>query len=424
MVKNILGTISTRILVAFLTLAMVLINAHVLGAEKVGSISLIILAITILQLVSNFIGGGAMVYLLPRTQMVPLMIPSVAWAVITSLLGTVLLDSLKLIPAGYSLHVMALSLILSLATINFMVLVGQERIREYNIITLLQVVMLFLVLMFFLFVMRKHEVMAYVFGLYASYGFAFMVSLILILPHVRQTKFKGTGKIIRELFRLGPVMQLGNVFQFFNYRLSYYFIEVFVNRAAVGVYSVGVQLSESIWLIAKSIHMVQYTRISNEKDEGYAARLTLNLVKISFLLTFLCLLLVILLLYIFFPLFFKPEFRQVPEIMFILAAGILTFSVSINLSPYFSGMGKPTHNTISAAIGLVVTLALCIFLIPRMGLTGAALAATCSYILATAYQFIVFVRITKLRSTDFILRKQEINMIRTELKKFFSPPVS
>jgi O-antigen/teichoic acid export membrane protein len=213
------------------------------------------------------------------------------------------------------------------------------------------------------------------------------------------------------------VMQLGNILQFLNYRLSYYFIEFFLRRAAVGVYSVGVQLSESIWLIAKSIHMVQYTRISNEKNEDYAAKLTLNLVKISFILTLLSLILIMVLLHVFFAVVLKPEFQQVPLIMFTLAAGILTFSISIILSPYFSGMGKPIHNTISAAIGLVFTLVLSLLLIPQMKLPGAALAATVSYSASTLYQFIVFIKMSNLKPADFLLRKNDILVIVKEVKK-------
>jgi len=218
-------------------------------------------------------------------------------------------------------------------------------------------------------------------------------------------------------------MQLGNILQFLNYRLSYYFIEFFLRRAAVGVYSVGVQLSESIWLIAKSIHMVQFTRISNEKDENYAAKLTLNLVKISFILTLCSLIVIMVLLHVFFSLIFKPEFQQVPVIMFTLAAGILTFSISIILSPYFSGMGKPIHNTISAAIGLVFTLVLSLVLIPKMKLPGAALAATVSYIASTLYLFIVFLKMTNLKPADFLLRKDDILVILKEVKRMINPGI-
>jgi O-antigen/teichoic acid export membrane protein len=301
-----------------------------------------------------------------------------------------------------------------------MVLMGQERISAYNIISLLQVGILFTVLMFFFFGLKNREVRAYLCGLYISYAFAFFTSLFLILPSFRKKNILGSGKVIRELVHLGSVMQLGNILQFFNYRLSYYFIEFFLRRAAVGVYSVGVQLSESIWLIAKSIHLVQYTRISNEKDENYAAKLTLNLVKISFILTLLSLILIMGFLHLFFSLIFKPEFQQVPVIMLTLAGGILTFSISIILSPYFSGLGKPVHNTISAAIGLVFTLVLCVILIPRLGLIGAGLAATSSYTAATAYQFIVFIRMTKVTPADFLLRKADIREIVNMVKKLIT----
>jgi O-antigen/teichoic acid export membrane protein len=162
---------------------------------------------------------------------------------------------------------------------------------------------------------------------------------------------------------------------------------------------------------------VQYTRISNEKDKDYAARLTLNLVKVSFILTLISLILIMAFLHIFFSMIIKPEFSKVPMIMYSLAAGILTFSVSINLSPYFSGLGKPVHNTISAAIGLFFTVILCIFLIPRFGLIGAGLAATCSYIAATIYQFIVFEKMTHLKATDFLLRKSDISTVILGFKK-------
>jgi O-antigen/teichoic acid export membrane protein len=420
MLKNILSTISTRILVALLTLVMVLINARFLGAEKVGTIGLIILAIAILQLGGNLVGGGALVYLVPRAQIMSLFLPSVGWAVVTTSLGTFLLNLLHLIPAGYSCHVFFLSLLLSFFTINFMVLMGQERIRAYNMISLLQVVILFVVLMIYFFGLDNKEVMAYIIALYVSYSFAFLVSFLLILSSFRKREILGSGKVLRELFHLGSVMQLGNILQFFNYRLSYYFIEFFLKRAAVGVYSVGVQLSESSWLIAKSIHLVQYTRISNEKDENYASKLTLNLVKISFILTLVSLILILLLLNIFFSVVFKPEFHQVPLIMYSLSAGILTFSVSIILSPYFAGMGKPVHNTVSAAIGLVFTLVLSLLFIPILKLPGAALAATISYIASTCYQFIVFVRMTKVKPADFLLRKIDLQEIITVVKKLIA----
>ena len=429
MLKKVLGTITTRIIIAFLTLAMVLINARVLGPENVGTISLIILSITIIQLLNNFVGGGALVYLVPRQHLIKLIIPAYCWALLTAVIGTGLIDIFQLfpkqlvfhyhiIPEGYFLHVMFLSMLLSLASVNFMILIGQERIKIYNTITVLQMISLFGMIMAYFFIFHQQDISAYLKSLYVSYVLAFLISFWMILPFIKKSSSGGMKAVLKEIFHYGSIMQLGNILQFLNYRSAYYFIEIFLNRAAVGIYSVGVQLSESIWLIAKSIHMVQYTRISNEKDPEYAVRLTLNLLKVTFLLTFICLILLLLFLNLFFSLIFKPAFNEVPSIMLVLSSGILIFSVSIILSPYFSGTGKPVHNTISAAIGLVFTLVFSFILIPRVGLMGAAWAATLAYSVATLYQLIVFVKKARVSFPDFLLRKQDLLLILSEIKVF------
>ncbi len=43
-----------------------------------------------------------------------------------------------------------------------MILMGQERIKAYNIINLLQVISFFLVLLFWLFILQKREVISYI----------------------------------------------------------------------------------------------------------------------------------------------------------------------------------------------------------------------------------------------------------------------
>ena len=422
MFGRIFGTITTRIVTAAITLLIVLVNSWVLGAEKVGTIALILLAVTLIQLVNNFVAGGAIVYLLPRTRLIQLFLPCCIWALLTSAVGTLALDTFHMIPAGYSWHVLALSVIYSMASANFQILLGQEKIRAFNIITVLQMLALVLTLFFLLFVVRLREVMAYVYGLYASYGLAFVVTMILVIPSLKPADLKGTRQVVREVFRYGSVMQTGNILQFLNYRLGFYFIDFFMGRAPLGIYNVGVQLSESIWLVSRSISMVQYTRISNEKSREYAARLTLTLVKIAFLLSLASLVAVFAVIFLFFPLIFKPEFRPIHIVMVSLALGILVFSVSIVLSPYFSGLGMPKHNTISAGIGLAFTAVFGWLLVPRMGLIGGGIAASLSYLVSTLYQVIVFMKDTGYGIRDFGLKKHEIAAAVKEVRGFLALP--
>ena len=420
MIRNIIGTVSTRLISAFISLFTILLTGWFLGAGKMGTISLIILALTLIQMLNSFVGGSALVFLLPRTHLVKLFLPSYIWSIITSCLGSLILGLLHLIPPGYSWHVLVLSLLLSLSTVNFMILMGQERIKAYNTVSLIQVLSFFILLIFWMFVLHIQEVKSYLAGLFASYLIAFFLSLLMVMKNAKWGELKNTFQVIKEIFRFGTIMQMGNIFQFFNYRLSYYFIEFFMGIRAVGVYTMGVQLSESIWLVGRSISLVQYSRISNEKNEKYAARLTLDLVKISFIITFVAFCILYFLLILFFPLVFKPEFSQVKLIMTVLVFGILTFSVSIILSPFFSGIGKPIHNTISAAIGLVFTIVSGWLLIPRLGYVGAGISASISYTVATIYQFIVFLKISKVKARDFILTKSEFRGFIVGLKGYLT----
>ncbi len=416
MIKKIFGTVRTRVLIAAITLLMVILNARYLGAANVGTISLIILSVTIVQTITNFIGGGAVVYLVPRMEPVNLVVVSYVWAVFSTIVVVVVLGIMKLIPGGYFVHVMILSLIFSFSAVNFMVLLGKERIRAYNNITLLQVLLLFGVLLFFLFIAGRRDAMIYVYGLYASYLFIFLSSLVIILPYLDLKKAGGLAAVIREILRYGTAMQVGNILQLFNYRLGLYLMEFFLGRAAVGIYSVGAQISEGIWIIPRSISLVQFSRISNTEDKEYAARLTMNFIKIGTILAFFAVLILLVLPGSFFSLLFGREFTGIRMVIASLAMGIVSLSGSIILSSYFSGIGKPYHNATGSAIGLVFTVVLGILLIPRIGIVGAGLAATASYSAATLYQLIVFIRCSGLKRKDYLLTLSDIKRVMAEIK--------
>jgi len=417
MIRKVLGTIVTRVLAAVLMLTAVILNARFLGAEKVGVINLIILAITIVQMINNIVGGGALVYLVPRIPLMKLFLPSYIWGILASAACAVILLWTGSIPDGFFWHVAILSVIHSLYTVNSMILLGQERIRAVNIITVFQIVSLVGTLMIFFLFTDYREVMLYVVSLYVSYATTFLISLALITTRLRWCELTGMASVVRQIFHFGSWAQLANVFQLFNYRLSYYFIEHMTGKAALGVYSTGVQVSEGIWIIPKSMSMVQLSRITNEKDWNYAARITLMFTKLGVMVTALVVGLVLLIPSGFFVLVFGPEFSGVKPVILSLATGIVTLAFSIQLSAFFSGMGKPIHSTIASGIGLIFTIVLSLWLIPIYGIIGAGIAASVSYTSAAVYQIIVFVIMTGTRLKDFLIRRDELRVLIGEIRK-------
>ncbi len=423
MFRKIVGTILTRFLAAIFMLTIVVLNARYLGAEKVGVISLIILAVTIVQMVNNFIGGGALIYLVPRTPLLKLFVPSYIWGVFASIGCAAILYVTDSIPEGYFIDVMILSTIHSLFTVNTMILLGQERIRAINILTVAQITSLIVVLLVFYIFTTNREVMVYVYAMYVSYIIMFLFSFALITTRLKRSDLSGMKQVIREILTFGSWAQTANIFQLFNYRLSFYFIEHMINKAALGVYSTGVQLSEGVWIIPRSISMVQLSRISNERRWDYAVKVTLVFSKVGVIVSTLIVGLIMLLPASFFVFVFGPEFSGVKPVIVSLAIGIISLSFSILLSAFFSGMGKPMHSAIASGIGLVFTIVFSLWLIPIYGIIGAGIAASCSYTSATLYQLITFVVLSGVKARDFLPRKEEFRLLVQEIKKAVRPEV-
>ena len=424
MFRKVIGTIGTRLINAVLAFVIWTLNANFLGPEEVGTIFLLIFSVTIIQLFTNFLGGAAFIYLTPRTGIYKLFIPAYIWTILVTLISAYLLDFmaqlfpvLEVIPAGYFWEVLFLALIMALSSVNFMLLLGLEKVKFYNYINLAQIILLFIILIFCLFGLRYFDVMAYYWSIFISYCVAFVISLVLLWPSFVRVPLTGMKALLIEILRFGTYVQFANIFQTLNYRLSLKFVDYFAGRAAVGILSIGLTLAEGVWLISRSISMVQYSRLSNEMNYDYSVRLTLTFAKITWVVTGLAMLVLLAIPKFVFAAIFSASFGDVKMVILSLSVGIVTLSVSMIFSGFFSSINKPYHNTISSAIGLVFTVIFGFLLIPRYGITGAGIAATLSYTFATIYQFVIFSRMTKLTARDFLLTKAEIAMLYGEVVK-------
>jgi O-antigen/teichoic acid export membrane protein len=430
MFKKILGTIGTRALAAVLAFITWTLNARYLGPENVGTISLIILSVAIIQLFTNFVAGAALVYLTPRTGIYKLFIPAYIWCfAITWITGFLMLlignffPIMEIIPGGYFLPVMFLALVASFTSANYMLLLGLEKVKLFNLISLAQVAVLFFILLYMLFGIRLVDVMAYYRAIFISYLFAMAAGLIALYPYLKRVPLTGMKGLLAEILRFGTFVQFANIFQTMNYRLSLKFVDFYVGRSAVGILSLGMQLAEGMWLISRSIATVQYSRLSNEMNYDYSVRLTLTLAKITWIVTGFAMLLLLAVPKFVYVALFTAKFGDVRMVIASMSIGIVVLSVSMIFSGFFSAINKPYHNMISSAAGLVFTILLGLLLVPRYGIIGAGISATISYTFLTLYQFIIFSRMTKLKLRDFMLTRGEIRLLMSEMKKLSATPL-
>ncbi|MCB0793748.1 MAG: polysaccharide biosynthesis C-terminal domain-containing protein, partial [Flavobacteriales bacterium] len=217
---------------------------------------------------------------------------------------------------------------------------------------------------------------------------------------------------LRAMLRQGGLIQAANLLQLLNYRLAYYLIEYYQGLSALGVYSVGTQLSESAWIAPKSIGTVLYTRVSNASDGDGARRLTLTSAKVAVILAGVVVVFVLLVPDTLYQVLFGREIQGIAPIVLLLAPGILSMAVSQAFSHYFSGTGANQHNLIGSGIGVIITVLVGTWAIPIYGLAGAAATASLAYASNVTYQTVVFLRTTRSDLSDLLPSASDLERAR------------
>ena len=412
MVRKILGNFGVRLLSAIVNLMIAIVVSQYLGASGKGEQSLVLTMIAIVTIFDNMVGGASIVYLTNKLRIRELFVASYLWTLIVSVFSYIVLVLVELVPDKFILSVVILSTISSIVSIHSSVLLGKENLKSFNLLSfLVPLISLFaLLLQFALNWNRTAD--AYVYALYAAYGITLLVSILLIMGHVKKDtafQFSNTWRTFKSLFYYGFQNQLAHVFQLLSFRISYFFLQRDCGEAEVGIYSNAVSVIESIWMISTSISLWQYAKISNSTDVDYTKTITQQLTKYGLLTAFVALTVLLFIPADFYSWLFGKEFRGLNELMWSLAPGIWVFNYALIIGHYFSGHGKYYVNAIASGIGLIVTVISAFYLIPALHIQGAAISASISYFATSLVvllyfrkegaNFVVFPSMGELKST-------------------------
>ncbi|MEO8733359.1 MAG: polysaccharide biosynthesis C-terminal domain-containing protein [Flavobacteriales bacterium] len=415
MLKQITGTIMARVITTVIGLLVSMIAGHRLGITGLGTIGLIVLGITLIRIGTDLIGGSALVYLVPRVRLRRLLVPGYMWAVVTASVGYGIVSFFGLVPKGYAGHVALLALMQGIYGIHLNVLIGQQRIRVYNQIGVVQSILLIAV---FGFLCRSEQAtpMAYVTASYFAFGSVVILST-LALRRQQPVNDDGRTDVLRLLLRQGAYVQGANATQLLNYRLAYWLIEKFKGTAALGIYTVANQLAEGAWLVPKSLAVVLYSKVSNTEGAEGQRLLTLTFLKMSMACATAVVLVLLLLPSVVFQWAFGPEVVGITLLITLLVPGILSMAASQAFSHYFSGTAQNKHNVIGSGLGLVATVVAGVLLIPAYGLPGAAFSASLAYGINAVYQAITFMRLTSSTFKDLWPNAPDIERMRELLAR-------
>lgn len=431
MLKKIAGTAGTRIINAVFTLSILGLFTNYVGSRGLGIIGLVVLDITILQLFFDLLAGNPLVYFSSRTSLTQLLFPAYSWIVLLTVVVLLIFLPFQhfdptllayVVPKGYGHHILFLAVINGLNQVHYNLLIGQGRIKVYNILFTIQIGLVLAI--FTPLVLANGSPIDYIDALYVSWGICAIVGFLLIFPQRKSKSMKGWKDVSKEVLRFGKLSFAANILHLGNKRLSFYFIKAYAGLPSLGIYNAGAQLTEGVRIIGQSISLVQYSVISGSRDKSYARTITLQLMKISVFLTFIALLVLLLIPTDIYGIILSKDFGQVKQIIVALFPGVLALSANTIFSHYFSGLGQPEVNLRSNVAGFVVTILFALLLIPLFGITGAAATASLSYFTSAAYQYIVFKKQTGTKAHEWLIYKADFRAFRTLVVEYFQKRAS
>jgi len=215
-------------------------------------------------------------------------------------------------------------------------------------------------------------------------------------------------KELKMFFLWSITAYFANIFQFLNYKIDFWIVNIYEGIRCVGIYSLSSNINQMLWLLPNSIAVVVFPYISKKIADRNSID---NVLKMTRILTLALLFIVIVALassqYLI-PVLYGRDFTDAIVPFNILLISITPFGIITVLASYLAGMNKQKVNLLSSLYGLIATIVFDILLIPRYGIIGAAIASSISYLITSFYILFYICNKYNVRIFDiFIIKRND-----------------
>jgi len=288
------------------------------------------------------------------------------------------------------------------------VLLGMQRIKELSMINILTALIRFIFLLLFIVILDLGVGGALIAIILIST--CWLILNIILLRRYTQFKIVKDMRLIEASIRFGLKGHIGNVLQFFNYRLDIFLVNFFLGARSVGIYTTSVTLAELLWYIPNSVQTVLLSRTASSDSET-ARRFTPIVCRHTLFITTCAAIFLALIGKPLILIAFTDRFAMAVQPLYLLLIGIIALSLSKVITSDLAGRGMPYYVTYAALISLASTVILDIALIPRLGIIGAAIASSVAYCITTVMMVAFYIGNTGVKLSDIlILKKDDIKM--------------
>lgn len=250
--------------------------------------------------------------------------------------------------------------------------------------------------------------------MYVLYLFAFQnlvqaIALAICFKASDSTKTDLESKEIFTAFKISSIVMMTNVIQLLAYRVDFWLIDFFYGDYYVGVYAQANKFANFSWVIPNILSqiLIPSFALMEKKRVG-------EVFSSSFLLNFFIVIATVAFAQFFYFLYLDPQYKSGLDAFYLMLPGYFFWGSVIYFANYFSSKGKFIYNLQGSILCFILILIADLFLIPRLGIVGAALANTIAYFAIFMFYLFILVKRNSFRWNDLLLpgKKSFFNLLK------------
>ncbi|HEX2985704.1 MAG TPA: polysaccharide biosynthesis C-terminal domain-containing protein [Caproiciproducens sp.] len=321
-------------------------------------------------------------------------------------------------PVPYLIAIVIYGVSSFILNICLAVLRGENKFRSFNIINLIQRILVFLLAVV---VFLRPSAAVWVW-----FTNAISIAMIAVAfysmkrwsgpmpePAAEDNFTVQTGSMVKYSLK----SHVSNVMTYINSYLGSYIVQGAYGTSNFGVYNTAYTMMQQVWILPDAVSLVIMTRIASMKEQSEKQKLTVVSCKI---VTYISAVIAVALVWVanlLVPVVF-PKYIGALNPLKYLIVGSIFISYAKVLNNSIAAYGRPELNIIPTAIGIVANLALSVALAPVFGMNGVAIATSLSLTLQGISSIIIFCTFTKTPFYRlFLPTGEEIAMAKGIIKK-------
>ena len=211
------------------------------------------------------------------------------------------------------------------------------------------------------------------------------------------------ARITRATMGYGIQVMGTNLLVFLVYRSDIFLIAYFLSQEAVGYYYIAVMVAERLLYLTQSSRLVLMPAAAHAPEQQGKVPL---LIRANLLAVLLGAALLGAVAPWLIPLVFTSQYQPAVLPLLLLLPGVVAITLPKLLSADLAARGLPRYNLYANAVNFCINLGLNLWLIPRIGIAGAALSSSIAYLVAALMMVAFYRRVSGVALSELLLPKR------------------